>query len=509
MTEDEKPDIPDYEYEPDFPTDLEPTEEQIEKEAAEYVPPKAIIVPEKVDKIRILSGIRRLGDQAAINMMDVCQEVIMFYDGLGNAKVHMDAAAKRMGAVECAKEGNVWLEGLITDPFAQAAPDPPEVFYGIYRRAVTTLNGGSGAGKSTAFYNMVYMMASPADLVKELWGIEIKRLNDDQSIRAEGEKILVFDPENRGSVRPQRLKEIEEYSGIPYPMGNLHWHDASGMNMSNPTVMNHCIQLLKDGGYTGAVFDPISFLWDIANENDNSEAQRQYKTVSRLVDETGCFAIMLHHTGKNEDGGARGAQARNDLSYVGMSLRLAGEKDDDEDDDYVPGVKVEREDFVRLRKFKDRFNGAKTSIYLRMDGKSSFVRIGREEYLKAQSGNGSISAADQASVMVKAIFDSADFHYRALSRQQIIDQVATYGSRAPGKNKVDDALKKFREGKEPFLREAKLGKKLLFSRSDVPENELMPYVEEEAEKASGEEIEGSPADEAQVALTFDEQKESE
>lgn len=71
------------------------------------------------------------------------------------------------------------------------------------------------------------------------------------------------------------------------------------------------------------VMDPQQYVID-ADENSNREMSYIFKEIKQLADTTGSLLLMVHHTGKDETRGARGASAQ--LGTMDVVVSLVGSK---------------------------------------------------------------------------------------------------------------------------------------------------------------------------------------
>ena len=57
------------------------------------------------------------------------------------------------------------------------------------------------------------------------------------------------------------------------------------------------------------IIDTMSVAFSLENENDNAQVAAVCKRLQRIEAETGAHIMGIHHAGKNQDAGARGASA--------------------------------------------------------------------------------------------------------------------------------------------------------------------------------------------------------
>lgn len=240
-------------------------------------------------------------------------------------------------------------------------PRPEQVWFGIYRGAVSYLAGETGAGKSSALYNIAVHAAQD----KPLWGVPFslgRPLN-----------VLYLDPENARLQAAWKINNIGQ--GRPQ---KLAVHPADGVDLSDSRWQIVFRQLIMEDAYDLVLLDPLINLFMTVNENDNPEGARQIKFLQSVAQETKAAILVVHHMGKNIENGSagssdygRGASSRLASADVGMRWRSRGEGDES-DDTYLPDEKgIERSDECRLRITKNRL-GRQGSLFLKMAGSDKF-----------------------------------------------------------------------------------------------------------------------------------------
>jgi hypothetical protein len=412
--------------------------------------------------VDVADTLKKIQLMTAAQRDEVQKQLLLEAGDVGIAKMRLEALAHALNMDGVDSNYNPWTEGLIrASEMSDDAPTLPIWFF-IYEEALILFNGQSGAGKSTCLANIMIHLCQGL----ELWGEPVRK----------NQVILALDPENRGAVRRKKCISICETLGIALP-DSLFFHDAIGKDLSDPRMLKYLRSLIKDNGITGVVLDPLANLYNTVNENDNAEASRQMRGLNDIIAETGAWVLAAHHTGKGDDTQFRGASARGGAAYVIVDLRLAkdGEEENDERQYYRKDEEgKERTDAVRLLKHKDRFNGRRESLYLRMSGGDMFERINFREWTDAKNATagGGLSAADKAEQFICAFFEKDEFKTKALSREPLIDAIRNEFPGAPGRNMIDSALGAMSTGPLATLNKFKEGKFTYYHRADLTRSQV-------------------------------------
>ena len=249
-------------------------------------------------------------------------------------------------------------------------PTPPEkVWFGIYRGAVSYLAGETGAGKSSALYNIAVHAAQN----KPLWGISFGL---ERPL-----KVLYIDPENAKLQSAWKIKNIGQ--GNP---DNLVIHPGVGVDLSDSRWQSAFHQMILDDKYDLVILDPLINLFMTVNENDNPEGARQIKFLQGVAHETKAAILVVHHMGKNIENGTagsssygRGASSRLASADVGLLWRSKSEGDERDDTYREEDQGVDRNDQCRLKITKNRL-GRQASLFLRMAGGDRFELSSHEAW---------------------------------------------------------------------------------------------------------------------------------
>ncbi len=344
-----------------------------------------------------------------------------------------------------------WGIMKISDMSDNPTPLKP-LWFGIYPGKVTLFIGETGAGKSSLFYNIAIHAAKN----EPLWECEFGL--------GTGIKVLYIDPENAGNYREGdgglcavKIRHIGR--GKPENFASC---DANGLNLSKATHMNWLRNYVSENGVQLVVMDPITNLFDTKDENDNSEAARQMKSITQLSRDTGAAVVIVHHTGKDNSGNfGRGASSRLGACDVGVTFRAKGSAEA-EDDTFGTSL-IPRSDFCRLQIVKNRLGG-KGSLYLQMAGEDRFVRTKIENWRgAARSGEGAVPKMEQAKEEILRMLEDGNWH----DRKSLIEAMKEAGI---GERNASEALKSLTDAKGVCQRQKAKGKAFEYALLEAKES---------------------------------------
>ena len=223
----------------------------------------------------------------------------------------------------------------------------------IYKGSVGLWNGRTGVGKSTLLYCLLVAAATGNPFA----GIPFERPL----------RVIYSDLETPPYLRQIKLKRIccgdgpENLLFIPRNLANFQ----NNIPDYRKIVIGENADIL--------VLDTISEAFSTKDENDNSEAIRQFCTIRDFSLDTGCAVIAVHHTGKggqNETDvfAGRGATARADKVDLVMNLYPLKEDSD------VVCLAIAG---------KDKIAGNDSKLYLRKAGNDTFEVVDRHEDCEA------------------------------------------------------------------------------------------------------------------------------
>lgn len=106
-----------------------------------------------------------------------------------------------------------------------------------------------------------------------------------------------------------RLEAWESVNGGRKP-DDLHFMDGLtyGVSLKDPAAVQQLINTLAYKQPGLVIFDTLSVLANLTNENDNAEVAQIMANVNRIAQGTGATAMVIHHTTKST-GSVRGASA--------------------------------------------------------------------------------------------------------------------------------------------------------------------------------------------------------
>jgi len=208
----------------------------------------------------------------------------------------------------------------------------------IYPSCITILNSVPGAGKSTLVYNIAGLGAQGKEFLGEQFTKPIKTLYID-------------------SETPTWLqrKKINSICGEPPE----DFHLLNDVNLSRD--IDDLIRLGKAENYDLIVFDTLSKVLVMEDENSNSEANKKAALISRLVKETEVAVLLIHHTKKGEGGQdvyrGRGASA--------ISAAV----------DIVANIDIVDKDTLKLSIPKSRVDESKEALLIKKLGGDKFELV--------------------------------------------------------------------------------------------------------------------------------------
>jgi len=165
--------------------------------------------------------------------------------------------------------------------------------------------GQSGAGKTAVFLDMACAITSGTPF----FGREVRNKGGVVYIAAEGAGGL----NNRinAAKLPRGIDLAIPLIGRP---GSCNLKDENELAelISDLRQINAWFQQEFGLPLCLTIIDTMSAAFALENENDNAEVARICKCLKRIGEETGAHALGIHHAGKNQDAGARGASAWRD-----------------------------------------------------------------------------------------------------------------------------------------------------------------------------------------------------
>jgi len=217
----------------------------------------------------------------------------------------------------------------------------------LYEKSIVLLAGEAGVGKTTLAYNLAIYGAKGESFCDIPFQ---KPLN-----------ILYCDLETGDDLRKNKAMIISD-NDIP---SNLYFNSE----LDFIGQLNRLIKLVKEKAIDLVIIDTINEAFNTRDEQDNAEANRQFRSIKKLRDEGECCVLLMHHTGKGE-------QPKGVYSARGASARAGSV-------DVVLTLKANTEDTICIQKEKDRIAGGKERLYLRKVGEDAFEVIEQGEEQEA------------------------------------------------------------------------------------------------------------------------------
>jgi hypothetical protein len=192
---------------------------------------------------------------------------------------------------------------LFAEDDYQPQDAPEELIKSLLPRdGVTIIGGQSGAGKTFAMIAMALALATGQDFM----GKPVR----------ERVGVIIAAAEGEGTISP-RLEAAKRHAGIvdKLPIATLR----NTPHLDSPEAVEafgRDLQALardmedRHGMRVGALFiDTVASAFAIQNERDNSEVANICKHLAALSKQLGMAVIPIHHFGKDEEQGLRGASA--------------------------------------------------------------------------------------------------------------------------------------------------------------------------------------------------------
>jgi predicted ATP-dependent serine protease len=208
----------------------------------------------------------------------------------------------------------------------------------LFPESIHLLSGETGIGKTTFLYNL----AIKASRAEEFAGIPFSKPL----------RTLYLDLETPSALRIQKLKVIAEDK----PNG-IYFLSLAKIQTNSIELLS----LIRDLEIDLVIVDTINEAFDTQKEDDNAEANRQMETVRRIVKESGCSVILIHHIGKG-DSTKRSYKAR------GASARPASA-------DVVLNLVGKSEDIICLETATNRWIGGINKLFLKKAGEDKFETV--------------------------------------------------------------------------------------------------------------------------------------
>ena len=181
----------------------------------------------------------------------------------------------------------------------------PELIKGLLPvTGIAFLGGQSGAGKTFIAIDLSVALSCAGP--SEFFGRSVKQRVGVAIFAAEGEGTLAA-----------RLHVAKELRGVNEPLPIAYFSTPLDL-CKDEDVASLCDRLVEIDKYfrrnfgvrLGAVIiDTVAAACGMESENDNAEAAKLIRNLGRLRDATNSLIMPVHHYGKTEDTGLRGASA--------------------------------------------------------------------------------------------------------------------------------------------------------------------------------------------------------
>lgn len=170
----------------------------------------------------------------------------------------------------------------------------------IPTNGITVLYGASGSGKTFASIHMALCVASGSGFL----GHKVKRKGKVIYIAAESPESL------KRRIAIMRDFDKVAYGGYEFDGKEISIYDGNIDLLGDPHAMISAIRafhdrLMDDGEVALVIIDTLSAAFAGLDEN-SVEMATAVKNAKLIQDELQCAVKIIHHTGKDEDRGARG-----------------------------------------------------------------------------------------------------------------------------------------------------------------------------------------------------------
>lgn len=224
----------------------------------------------------------------------------------------------------------------------------------IYQGMITQINGIAGTGKSTLLYNI----AIKAALGQDFAAIHFSKIFN----------VLYADLETARVLRKMKLERV--LNGIQAP-DNL-WFISE---IKFPKDIELTRQFIRHHNIDFFILDTRNEAFNTEDEDDNSEAQKQYESIKYLRDVTGIAIVDCGHIGKaGKESKPHGVYAGRGASARACSV------------DVVCNLSEDVDGIICLSKEKDRVYGGNEKLYLKKLGQDAFELVEKEDTTDARQG---------------------------------------------------------------------------------------------------------------------------
>jgi len=221
---------------------------------------------------------------------------------------------------------------------------PLEPLWGVFlfKKAITSIVGDPGSGKTTMGYNLGGTLCL---------GKPYLDIPADEPVN-----MLYMDFESADSLVSSRASFVFGETEIP----NFYIYNSPDFYLSQ--VLKETIDFCRENKINLLAIDNQTTAFATRDENDNAEAARQMKLVRMLANAIDSSIILFHHTSKANLSGTRkgsGAFARARLADICLNINLVDE---------------EKRDIVYLEMSKNRFDDEDKVLWYLKKEKGQFIR---------------------------------------------------------------------------------------------------------------------------------------
>jgi len=209
---------------------------------------------------------------------------------------------------------------------------------------VTFIYGHYGTGKSLLAINIAMLLALNLDNAAE-WDIgEWQVKNPTGCLYVDGEMGAV---ELRERIDQFTYLGEPQYKMLGFPLPEYQLATEHDFVLAERGNQLQIISWLKDNpDYKLLILDSVTTLFGLTDENSNAEWNIKVNPLLRDLKALGVATIILHHSGKDEKRGLRGASAMGAMAHNIFGLTNHGSKNVDEGEAYFT-----------LKKHKQRSGG--------------------------------------------------------------------------------------------------------------------------------------------------------
>lgn len=170
----------------------------------------------------------------------------------------------------------------------------------IPKRGITYIGGDSGSLKS--FLSQHIAMATVGD----------KKFLNTYDINSDGRPILYFDEENRLNILKERFGKLAEsfslekkdLTGLKLIVDSQVKFDVDYKDQVSKLALDTIEKKIKEIRPQFIIFDSFIRFFQ-GDENFSSDVRIVFETIKRIMIENDCGAIILHHTGKTNNGSGK------------------------------------------------------------------------------------------------------------------------------------------------------------------------------------------------------------